>query len=87
MATVNFDAVEEAIRDVIQSIPGPQEGESIFDYRARVNERLMEIVEAASGHKRRIEKFIQAHSDDKLEPTDQFYNAVRQRFIADEFEE
>ena len=87
MATVSFDATNEAMTDVTQSIPGPQEGESVFDYRARVNERLMEIVDAVSNHKRMIEKFIRERSDEKVEPDAQFFNANRIRFLTDEFEE
>jgi hypothetical protein len=86
MATVTYSAIDEIMQDIASSIPGPQEGESIFDYRARVNQRLMEIVDAVSDHKRRVDGFVRDHSDPKLGPTDQFYNAVRQRFISDEFE-
>ena len=86
MATITYSAIGEIMEDIASSIPGPQEGESIFDYRARVNQRLMEIVDAVSDHKRRVDAFIGGHSDPKLEPVDQFYNAVRQRFISDEFE-
>ena len=87
MATVTYSAIDEIMQDIASSIPGPQEGESIFDYCARVNQRLMEIVDAVSDHKRRVDGFVRDHSDPKLGPTDQFYNAVRQRFISDEFEE
>ena len=87
MATVTYSAINEIMQDITSSIPGPQEGESIFDYRARVNQRLMEIVDAVIDHKKRVDRFIGDRSDGKLEETDQFYNAVRQRFIADEFEE
>jgi predicted transcriptional regulator len=87
MATVTYSAIDEIMQDITSSIPGPQEGESIFDYRARVNQRLMEVVDAVSDHKRRVDAFIRDHSETKVDDTDQFYNAVRQRFIADEFEE
>lgn len=87
MATVTYSAIDEIMQDIASSIPGPQEGESIFDYRARVNQRLMEIVDAVSDHKRRVDSFVRDHSDAKLGPADQFYNAVRQRFISDEFED
>lgn len=86
MATVTYSAIDEITEDITASIPGPQDGESIFDYRARVNQRLMEIVDVVADHKRRVERFIRDHSDGKLDATDQFYNAVRQRFITDEFE-
>lgn len=87
MATVTYSAIDEIMQDIASSIPGPQEGESVFDYRARVNQRLMEIVGAVSDHKRRVDTFVRDHSESKLDDTDQFYNAVRQRFITDEFEE
>lgn len=86
MAIVSYSAIDEITQDITASIPGPQDGESIFDYRARVNRRLMEIVDAISAHSRRVERFIRDHSDERLDETDQFYNAVRQRFITDEFE-
>jgi hypothetical protein len=87
MATVTYSAIDEITQDIVSSIPGPQEGESIFDFESRVNQRLMEIVEAVSDHKKRVDTYIREHSDPKLQPADQFYNAVRQRFISDEFEE
>ncbi len=87
MASVSHRAVDEAMVDVTSGIPGPQEGESVFDYRARVNGRLMEVVAAAADHKKRVDTYIRDHADPKLEPTEQFYNAVRRRFIPDEFEE
>ena len=87
MATVTYSAIAEIMRDIASSIPGPQEGESIYDYRSRVNQRLMEIVDTVGDHKRRVEAFIRDHSESRLDEADQFYNAVRQRFIADEFEE
>ena len=86
MATVTYSAIDDIMQDIASSIPGPQEGESIFDYRARVNQRLMEIVGVVGDHKRRVDTFIRDRSDPKLEAADQFYNAVRQRFIPDEFE-
>ncbi|WP_237477464.1 hypothetical protein [Lichenibacterium dinghuense] len=86
MAIVSYSAIDEITQDITASIPGPQDGESIFDYRARVNRRLMEIVDAISAHSRRVDRFIRDRSDEKLDETDQFYNAVRQRFITDEFE-
>ncbi len=87
MAIADFSAVDNAIRDVTSGVPGPQEGESVFDYRARLNSRLMEIVAAIGDRKRLADQFIRDHSDERLGPTDQFFNAVRQRFIPDEFEE
>ena len=87
MATVTYSAIDEIMQDIASSIPGPQEGESIFGYRARVNLRLMEIVEAVADHKRRVDTFIRDHSEPNSDETDQFYNATRQRFIPDEFEE
>jgi hypothetical protein len=87
MATVTYSAIDEITQAIVSSIPGPQEGESIFDFEARVNQRLMEIVEAIGDHKKRVDTYIKEHSDPKLQPTDQFYNAVRQRFISDEFDE
>ena len=87
MATVTYSAINEIMRDIASSIPGPQEGESVYDYRARVNQRLMEIVDAVGDHKRRVDAFVRDHSEPKLDETDQFYNAVRQRFISDEFGE
>lgn len=86
MATVRFSTAEDAVMAITSSIPGPQEGESIFDYRARVNDRLMEIVLALSEHKRQVERYIEDHSDERIEAGEQFFNAVRRRFIADEFE-
>ena len=86
MAPVRFSTVDDAVMDIASNIPGPQEGESISDYRARVNERLMQIMLALSQHKRLIEGFIADHSDGRIEPEAQFFNAVRRRFIADEFE-
>ncbi len=87
MASVSFAAVDEAMLDIMSGIPGPQEGESVFDYCTRVNERLMEVVAAAGDHKRRVDAFIRDHANPELGPTDQFFNANRQRFIPDEFEE
>ncbi len=87
MATANFEASDEALLDITSGIPGPQEGESISDYRARLDRRLMDIVAAVGGRSRLVDAFIHDHSDQKLGPTEQFYNAVRQRFIPDEFEE
>ncbi len=86
MATVRYSAIDEITEAVTSSIPGPQDGESIFDYRARVNQRLMEIVDVVADHRKRVERLITDRSDERLEATDQFYNAVRQRFITDEFE-
>ncbi len=86
MATVTYSAIDEIMQDIASSIPGPQEGESIVDYRARVNLRLMEIVEVVGDHKRRVDAFIRNHSEPSSDEADQFYNAIRQRFISDEFE-
>ena len=80
MATANFEASDEALLDITFGIPGPQEGESISDYRARLDRRLMEIVAAVGNRKRRVDAFIHDHSEPKGEPADQFYNAVRKRF-------
>ena len=80
MATANFEASDEALLDITSGIPGPQEGESISDYRARLDRRLMEIVAAVGNRKRRVDAFIHDHSEPKGEPADQFYNAVRKRF-------
>ena len=72
MATVTYSATDEIMQDIAASIPGPQEGESIFDYRARVNGRLMAIVEAVGDHKKRVDGFVRDRSDPKLEQTNQF---------------
>ncbi len=80
MATANFEASDEALLDITSGIPGPQEGESISDYRARLDRKLMEIVAAVGDRKRRVDAFIHDHSEPKGEPADQFYNAVRKRF-------
>ncbi len=80
MATANFEASDEALLDITSGIPGPQEGESISDYRARLDRKLMEIVAAVGDRKRRVDAFIHDHSEPKCEPADQFYNAVRKRF-------
>lgn len=80
MATANFEASDEALLDITSGIPGPQEGESISDYRARLDRRLMDIVAAVGDRKRRVDAFIHDHSEPKGEPADQFYNAVRKRF-------
>ncbi len=80
MATANFEASDEALLDITSGIPGPQEGESISDYRARLDRKLMEIVAAVGDRKRRVDAFIHDHSEPKCEPSDQFYNAVRKRF-------
>ncbi len=80
MATANFEASDEALLDITSGIPGPQEGESISDYRARLDRKLMEIVAAVGDRKRRVDAFIHDHSEPKGEPGDQFYNAVRKRF-------
>ena len=85
MATVTYAAIDEIMQDIAARIPGPQEGESVFAYRARVHGQLMEVVEAVGAHKRRVDTFIHDHAEPKVEPADQFYNAVRQRFISDEF--
>ena len=85
MATVSYSVIDEIIRDITSSIPGPQDGESIFEYRARVNGQLMQIVDAIGDHRKRMDAFVREHSDPTLEPTDQFFNAVRRRFIPDEF--
>lgn len=85
MARVRFGAVDDAVAVITSSIPGAQEGESVAEFQARVNERLIEIVAAVGKHKEKVDAFIREHSDEDVEPTDQFFNAVRQRFIGDEF--
>lgn len=87
MTAVDFGIVEQAMRDITDSIPGPQEGESIFEFRARIDDSLVRIVTALGERKTQFEKLIKESSDDNLSPTDQFYNAARRRFITDEFEE
>ncbi len=64
MATVTYSAIDNIMQDIVSSIPGPQEGESIFDFRARVNQRLVEIVDVVADHKRRVERFVRDHSDE-----------------------
>ena len=85
MTSVSYAAIEEIVGDIAARIPGPQDGESAFAYRARVTGQLMEVVEAVSAHKRRVDAFIHDRSEARGEPADQFYNAVRQRFISDGF--
>ena len=87
MATVNPGTVDEAMQDITAGIPGPQEGETVFGYRSRLNRRFMEIVDAVSNRKKLADAFIRNNSNEKLRPTEQFYNAVRKRFIVDEFED
>ena len=86
MATVRDSAIDEIVADITAGMPGPQDGESVSEYRARTSRCLMEIVEAVAEHKKRVDAFVLAHADAKLDEADQFFNAVRQRFITDEFE-
>ena len=76
----SFD-ISETINELLGNIPGAQDGESVIDYKSRVNAAVATVVVAIGTKLSEVDTFIEKHSDDKLGDGEQFYSATERRFV------
>ncbi len=81
----NFD-ISDTINDLLGSIPGAQDGESVIEYKSRVNAAIATVVVAIGTKLSEVDTFIEKHSDDKLGDGEQFYSATQRRFVGSDKE-
>lgn len=75
-----FD-ISDSINGILNSIPGPQEGESVTEYKSRVNTSIATIVSAAGIKLDNVSDLVKRTYDRELDETDQFYSATERRFV------
>ncbi len=78
-----FD-ISDTINVLLGNIPGVQDGESVFDFKSRVNADIATIVVAIATKLSETDAFIEKHSDDKRAEREQFYSAAERRFVGND---
>ena len=78
--------ISDVVDELLDSIPGPQDGESIVDYKARVNADVATIVSAIGMKISKVDVFVKNNSRHDLEDGEQIFIASRRRFVSSEDE-
>ena len=78
-----FD-VSDTIDSLLGTIPGPQDGESVLEYKSRINTAVATIVMALGRKVSSTDKFIEQTSRSDVEDAGQFYSSTKRQFVYDD---
>ena len=80
MAGKNYDEAVDAIKDALDGIPGPQQGETAEEYKVRFGSDAAAIVDAVEEKGAEIDGFVEIRKDAGISESEAKYDAVRRRF-------
>ena len=75
-----FD-VSDTIDSLLGTIPGPQDGESVLEYKSRINTAVATIVMALGRKISEADKLIEKSSRIDVEDSEQLYSSTKRRFV------
>jgi nitroimidazol reductase NimA-like FMN-containing flavoprotein (pyridoxamine 5'-phosphate oxidase superfamily) len=75
-----FD-VSDTIDSLLGTIPGPQDGESVLEYKSRINTAVATIVMALGRKVSEADNLIENVSSEDVEDAEQFYSATKRKFV------
>ncbi len=81
MPATGRNDISEFIDDLLHSIPGAQDNESVGAFKARVNADVATVVSALGRKLSETDRFIEERSTGGFGDAEQFYVSSRGRFV------
>ena len=78
-----FD-ISDTIDSLLGAIPGPQDGESVLEYKSRINTTVATVVMALGRKVADTDNLIEKVSRNDVEDAEQIYSSTRRKFVYDD---